>query len=203
MLIQAAADFHGKQQRYVAFLEETERYQPDVAVLAGDVDSSPHFHRLLGQLSMPVLVVQGNMDGPDIRKEVEKTEALFLHGTARSVGGLWFVGLGGSKPSAETFFVGESQEEKTVADVDMDVLVTHIPPKGSMDKTMLGMHIGSPWVRRLMEHKQPRLVICGHVHENPGQEWIGKTLVANCSVGRTGRCTLIDVGKKIQARRLE
>ncbi|HDS59466.1 MAG TPA: hypothetical protein ENN54_04150 [Thermoplasmatales archaeon] len=201
MLIQAAADFHGKQQRYAAFREEAERHGPDVAVLAGDVDDSPHFYRLLEQLTLPVLVVHGNMDHPDIRKRVEEKGGFFLHGRVHTLGGLRFAGLGGGKPSSEITEEGQPQEEKKVADVD--VLVTHVPPRGSLDKTMLGMHIGSPWVRRLVEQKKPRLVICGHVHEHPGHTTTGETVVVNCSVGRTGRCTLIDMDEKIQVRRLE
>ncbi|MDD5778559.1 MAG: metallophosphoesterase family protein [Candidatus Thermoplasmatota archaeon] len=203
MLIQAAADFHGKQQRYTAFREEAEHHSPHVAVLAGDVDDSPHFYRLLEQLSLPVLVVHGNMDHPGIRKRVEEKGGIFLHGTARTLGGLRFMGLGGGKPSSETVMEGQPHEEKRMADRDVDVLVTHVPPRGSLDKTMLGTHIGSPWVRRLVEQKKPRLVICGHVHEHPGHTTTGETVVVNCSVGRTGRCTLIDIDEKIQVRRLE
>ena len=46
-------------------------------------------------------------------------------------------------------------------------------------------------MRRLILEKQPRMLICGHIHEKPGWALIEKTLVVNCSMGRSGAGALI------------
>jgi Icc-related predicted phosphoesterase len=57
------------------------------------------------------------------------------------------------------------------------VLVVHSPPKGHVDG---GRHLGSEAILRAVEEKQPRLVVCGHIHESAGEEsQIGASRVLN------------------------
>ncbi|MCX7635777.1 MAG: hypothetical protein N2Z74_08545, partial [Syntrophales bacterium] len=73
------------------------------------------------------------------------------------------------------------------------VLVTHPPPHGVLDEVMGGIHTGSKRLRALIEEKQPRLLICGHIHERPGWAHIGRTVVVNASVGKSGAGALISL----------
>ena len=41
--------------------------------------------------------------------------------------------------------------------------------------------------------RQPRLFVCGHIHERPGRAVLGKTLVVNCSMGRSGAGAWIEM----------
>jgi len=66
------------------------------------------------------------------------------------------------------------------------VLVAHPPPYGTLDEGFGNLHAGSRGLRRLILDRQPRLFICGHIHERPGWAFLGKTLVVNCSMGRSG-----------------
>lgn len=72
-----------------------------------------------------------------------------------------------------------------------DVIVSHCPPYGVLDSAgyVLGRgeaHVGSRELLGLIDRQQPRLVICGHVHEQGGKEMqFGPTLVVN--VARTFR----------------
>ncbi len=65
---------------------------------------------------------------------------------------------------------------------DTDILLTHGPPYGVLDATKRGERVGCKdqleWIR---EH-QPRLVVCGHIHEGYGLAQIGNTLVVNASI---------------------
>ena len=48
----------------------------------------------------------------------------------------------------------------------------------------------------------PRVIICGHVHEDPGWEHLNDTLVVNCSVGHHGVGTIIDLKKGVQVEQI-
>lgn len=64
---------------------------------------------------------------------------------------------------------------------DTDVLVVHGPPFGYGDLTARGIRSGSPSLTKRLEEIQPKLVICGHIHETRGDYRIGASLVANVS----------------------
>jgi uncharacterized protein len=67
------------------------------------------------------------------------------------------------------------------------VLVVQSPPKGYVDGKR---HLGSEAVLRTIEEKQPRLVVCGHIHEAAGEEArVGATRVINA--GPDG--TIVDI----------
>jgi Icc-related predicted phosphoesterase len=62
-----------------------------------------------------------------------------------------------------------------------DILVVHGPPFGFGDLTVRGRRTGSPSLTRRIEEIQPKLVVCGHIHEGRGMYRLGKTLVVNVS----------------------
>lgn len=61
------------------------------------------------------------------------------------------------------------------------IMVAHTPPLGAGDILYNGEHCGSHSVRKWIEQIQPKLWLCGHIHENNSTSWIGKTLVLNCA----------------------
>ena len=65
---------------------------------------------------------------------------------------------------------------------DTDILVTHGPPYGVGDKTLDGDHAGCKYQRQWIEEHQPRLVVCGHIHEGHGIYSIGRTVVINAAI---------------------
>lgn len=55
----------------------------------------------------------------------------------------------------------------------VDIVLSHGPPKGILD----GPHRqGSPGLRSYIQREQPRLVVCGHVHEDGGKEQVYRSL---------------------------
>jgi len=115
------------------------------------------------------------MDGTlsELRDSVE-----FIDGRIMEHGGIKFMGIGNVFP--------ESVEEK------VDVVVSHVPPYRTKDRTFIGTHIGSKWLRAFMEERKPSYIICGHVHEDAGYEKFGESYIVNCSVGKRGMATLIE-----------
>ena len=73
------------------------------------------------------------------------------------------------------------------------ILVVHPPPRGVLDAVLGRFHVGSINLRHFIESVQPRLVICGHIHECAGIGAIGKTRVVNCSMSRNHNGALIDI----------
>jgi Icc-related predicted phosphoesterase len=63
-----------------------------------------------------------------------------------------------------------------------EILLTHGPPQGACDRNRDGNQVGCYHQRVMIERLQPRLVVCGHIHEGYGSTMIGETtLVANVS----------------------
>lgn len=86
--------------------------------------------------------------------------------------------------------------ERFLAKSRFDVLLTHIPPHGVLDtvdnpvvpKDWFGKKAGSKAIRKAVLKTKPRLVVCGHLHENAGAEKLGKSLVIN--LGEAGGSVL-------------
>ena len=65
--------------------------------------------------------------------------------------------------------------------VSADIIISHGPPFGVGDQTSRGDRCGSHSLLRHIEQYQPKLVLCGHIHEGYGSYKIGETLVVNCA----------------------
>jgi uncharacterized protein len=115
--------------------------------------------------------------------------ATVLHGQLASIDGVDFFGLGGGCPPTPfpwSFDVSEEDADALLADCPAGaVLISHSPPRGHVDQAF-GRHLGSAAVLRAVERAQPRLVVCGHIHQRWGEEsFVGSTRIAN--VGPGGR----------------
>jgi 3',5'-cyclic AMP phosphodiesterase CpdA len=64
----------------------------------------------------------------------------------------------------------------------LDVLVTHGPPHGILDRTWSGLHVGCEELRRAVETKRPRLHVFGHIHEAYGAQRLGGTELVNACI---------------------
>lgn len=64
---------------------------------------------------------------------------------------------------------------------DTDILITHGPPNGILDRTVKGKLAGCVDLRRHLKRIQPRLHVFGHIHEAYGTETHGKTTYINAS----------------------
>jgi hypothetical protein len=68
-----------------------------------------------------------------------------------------------------------------------------------------GKHYGSYLARKVILELKPILVICGHMHENPGIIKLGKTVVVNPGPANEGRAAVIKIDlerKKIKSVKL-
>jgi Icc-related predicted phosphoesterase len=63
-----------------------------------------------------------------------------------------------------------------------DILMTHGPAYGVLDRTTRGEKVGCRDLREAIERVQPKLFVCGHIHEAYGVEEHGATTFVNASV---------------------
>jgi hypothetical protein len=68
----------------------------------------------------------------------------------------------------------------------IDVLVTHGPPWGILDRTFSGALVGCEELLMAVERARPRLHVFGHIHEGAGTQREQATLFANASVCTVG-----------------
>jgi Icc-related predicted phosphoesterase len=81
----------------------------------------------------------------------------------------------------------------------LDILITHIPPQGYLDKVDFadapkhwqGKHGGSKTILNYIKKYQPEYVFCGHIHEAKGKAKIGETEVYN--VGFAGDYFILSI----------
>jgi Icc-related predicted phosphoesterase len=169
MRIVAIADTHGKHRKI------GDLPTGDVLVHAGDFtnfgsgrddfldwfENQPFRHRVL---------ILGNHEGGSLsgvskhrlESELEQRNPItYVGAQCKQVVGLWFGANAGR---------------------DLDVLVTHQPPKGVLDSTSDGKTVGSESVRQLCRDVEPSIHIFGHVHAGYGRREQGETMFVNCAL---------------------
>jgi Icc-related predicted phosphoesterase len=135
----------------------------------------------------PFLVVPGNNETEDALRSA--TAATVLHGEGDADRRLW--GLGAGVPTTPWDWSFDLSEEEAAERLegmpaDLDLLILHSPPYGHCDVSGQGEHLGSRAIADAIEVKQPRVAVCGHIHESWGAESrIGATQVIN--LGPEGR----------------
>ncbi len=168
----------------------------DVVVGAGDFGS---VRRGIGTcvdalkaIQKPTVLVPGNNESYDelVDACMDWPAATVLHGSSVEIHGLHFFGLGGGVPVTPfgdwSFDLTEEEAARMLSSCPEEcVLVSHSPPKGTVDKSSRGQSLGSTAVRDAITEKRPFLVVCGHIHESASQSGkIGRTPVVNA--GPTG-----------------
>jgi Icc-related predicted phosphoesterase len=162
----------------------------DVVIGAGDFasvhDRLTETVGALAAIATPTVLVPGNNETEDALRDAAAgwEAATVLHGEAVAIDGVTFFGLGAGIPVTPwdwSFDLDEQQAaERLAACPEGGVLVVHSPPKGHVDASSAGDHLGSAAILEAIELKQPRLAVCGHIHESWGQSSrIGATEVRN------------------------
>jgi len=137
--------------------------------------------RGLSSIDVPALVVPGNNETDEaLRAACEAWEsAIVLHGESVEVDGVVFFGIGAGIPTTPwdwSFDLTDREADKLLEGMpEGAVLLSHSPPKGHVDQGY-----GSEAVLDAVQEKKARAVLCGHIHEEWGQESrIGDAVVRN------------------------
>ena len=140
---------------------------------------------MLAGIEAPLVMVPGNNESFDELRAAAPEPATVLHGQSVEIGRLRVFGLGSGVPvtpfGAWSCDLSEQQAAAMLTAAEgADILVSHSPPKGIADVTSQGQSVGSTAVRDAIERVQPRLALCGHIHDCWGHEGtIGTARVVN------------------------
>jgi len=199
MRILAFSDLHCDLDQAARLTEMSA--EADIVIGAGDF-ASIHEHleetiNALSGITTPTVLVPGNNERLEDLEEaaVSWPTAVVLHGNSTEILGQTFYGLGGGIPVTPwswSYDVEEPEAEAMLEGLTGDaVLVLHSPPKNHCDEAGGGLHLGSPAIAAAIDRAQPKLAVCGHIHESWGERsTIGDTEVAN--LGPSG--TFFEVG---------
>jgi uncharacterized protein len=167
----------------------------DVIVGAGDFANARRgisaCIEILTAIKIPTVLVPGNNESyEELAVACSNWAAAYvLHGTSRTIAGVTFFGIGGGIPITPfgdwSYDFSEADAEQLLHDCPAGaVIVSHSPPKGSVDRSSSGRSLGSAAVRDAVVRVQPRLVVCGHIHGSAGQRTqIGNTPIINAGPG--------------------
>jgi Icc-related predicted phosphoesterase len=191
--ILAFSDLHRDLEQGAKLVEMSA--EADVVIGAGDFASVHEgLEETIGALAAiekPTVLVPGNNETADALREAAAgwSAATVLHGEGATIEGTEFFGLGAGIPVTPWEWSFDLDDEAATQMLtgcpEGAVLVLHSPPRDHCDSAADGTNFGSPALLRAIEEKQPRLAVCGHIHESWGCEsQVGRTQVRN--LGPTG-----------------
>ena len=188
MRILAFSDLHRDLDQAARLVEMSA--DADVVIGAGDFasvhDGLDETIGALAGIETPTVLVPGNNETEDALREAAAAwpAATVLHGEGTEIEGVEFFGLGAGIPITPwdwSFDLSDDAAAERLAGCPTGgVLVVHSPPQGHADTSSAGDHLGSVAILEAIEAKQPRLAVCGHIHESWGERSrIGETEVVN------------------------
>jgi Icc-related predicted phosphoesterase len=210
--ILALTDIHDKVSSLTSILDSVlKARQIDLITVSGDVSnfgSGEDVERVLHLIEMtgvPFCYILGNCDPIEFRNGVN-VGGKCLESKCGTFSGINIIGSGGATPTpfGTPFEVSEDEIVENVARSISEccgsgctgpvMLLIHNPPRGEVvDRLRTGLHTGSKKLRDLILQSSPLLVQCGHIHEAPGVERIGRSVVFNPGPVFRGRYALAEI----------
>lgn len=183
MIVDCIADLHG----YLPTLDGG-----DLLIIAGDLTASDKSHQyiefyqwLQKQEYRKKIIVPGNHDNYFQKcNEFSPSPfgdelATYLCDSGTEFDGLkiwgtpWTKTFPGMNPHCKAFTFDtedELMDKFQLIPHDTDILITHSPPYGILDKVIDGFSVGSPALYNWLKYvERPKLHVFGHIHEAYGQ----------------------------------
>ncbi len=119
-----------------------------------------------------------NREGPMFRNATYLEDEAFEYKDLRFYGTPWVPFL-----NSHAFYAGERvlREKWSQIPSDTDVLITHTPPFGILDRSSRGQDLGCVHLAERIAEIAPKIHCFGHVHANGGTRKFGKTTCINAS----------------------
>jgi Icc-related predicted phosphoesterase len=209
MRILAVADIHGAQYRLNLVLKNVATHTPDLVIICGDITQfgpGELATNFLNQIPIRTLAIPGNIDTFDVDQGINSSNATNLDKKQVIIQDVPFLGIGREIPSQlPDLPIDDDTTKKPLKKLmkTSSILVTHYPPYKFQDKIFIGTHGGSKELRSLIDIYKPRLVLCGHIHEDPGITTVGDTMVVNCSMGKRTEGALVEISDTLKVSILD
>ena len=187
----------------------------DLCIITGDithfgsVEEALSILKLLKSTAKKILFVPGNCDPKELLDyKMIDGEIINIHGRAVEISGYTFYGIGGSNVTPFRTPIEFSEEElrelisrASSVPAKKLVVITHAPPYKTLDKTFIGLHVGSKSLKHFLEEHRPILWVSGHIHESRGimryGDEHGETLIVNPGPLRKGYYAEARLGTEI------
>jgi len=210
MLILALSDIHGQAERLARIASGNEGV--DLVAIAGDLTDFGGAAELdavidaLGRLAEGTVTVAGNCDKRSARERLEE-RGISCEGRVVERGGALVAGAGGGMlRMGLTPYERHEEEIASSLQEAIDeagawegraplVALSHQPPRESGADLRRGSYTGSTELRAILELAQPVLWICGHIHESPCANELGRCLVVNPGPASSGCYALARVDR--------
>jgi len=210
MVIIALADIHANLTHLPQIADQLTA--ADLVLLAGDITQFGEWREAeaiiseIREYNRNVLAVPGNCDRSGVNDYLTEAGISIDHNCV-SAGEIRFIGMGGSLPYHGTgpnemlnndFTISLDAIQQLLPSDNKFVLVTHEPPADTAIDLSDGEHIGSRAVRGFIEKTQPLLAVCGHTHQSPGTDHIGRTTIINPGPFKDARYAYIELSDKVE-----
>lgn len=207
MKLAAISDIHSSLKMIRKLTESLENHDPDLVIIAGDIthfSGKTEARAILSAIPFRKVAIPGNCDPPEIIEVFESTNTIDIHGKWAEIGGLIFAGLGASNPPPfPTVFTYTEENMYLILDSvarGADIIVTHTPPYGILDRTIFGHRGGSKAIRKVVERYRPKLSVFGHIHESSGTERMEGTVFVNPGPLKNGNYAIIEFKDRIDVK---
>ncbi len=186
------ADVHCNMVNFRRLFSEIPYEEYDIVAMAGDLECDSSITDTLSVVEKPVFFVPGNMDDVGLVKLMDEI-GINIDGKIVDNSGYFFAGIGGLSTLSSLNTV-KNRITRDNIDSNKLIVLAHYPPRASIvDKVMGGFNAGLRELRDFIESYKPRAFLHGHIHESPGHEFIGRTLVVNSGPLKEGWYALVDV----------
>ncbi|MCE4618552.1 MAG: metallophosphoesterase family protein [Desulfurococcales archaeon] len=179
------SDVHCRSDKLEKALEQLDY---DLVTVSGDFECVDTARLFIEKARSPAVAVTGNLDNPGVSRLLREKNIL-IDGRVVEVSGLLIAGVGGMEVVGNLRMIKSRAPSRGV-----DILLTHHPPRGVLDKTFIGVNAGLEELWDLIKLLSPRFHLFGHIHESAGVivSEDGVVFVNPGPLAR-GNCALIDV----------
>ncbi len=192
MKIYAVADIHARKNRINKIKSVINIHSPDLLIIAGDISNYFFPSKTIDQLKdipIPIFCIRGNSDFKIMEKQIRKLEnGTLLDSTPMQMNNFQFLGINGTIPLP---FLSKLKwnEKQYFARLKHTInrhtiIVAHTPPRGICDKVAHRFSAGSFQFKNFIENHPPLFVLCGHIHEQTGVEYLNNTAIINCAMNK-------------------
>ena len=216
MKILFLTDIHGAFRKAGEIIKKE---SPDICILGGDltnvgtVKETENVVENFQQICPILYCLAGNMD---LRQHDDLYQRIGISLNARGIiieqVGIFGVSSAPISPLHTPYEITEEEISlrihegyKQVMHARKKILVSHAPPYGTkVDIIHSGYHVGSTAVRDFIEDHQPDIVICGHIHEGRGQDFIEDSWIVNCGTAKEGHYVILNIlGEEIEIKNFQ
>ncbi|MBD3228629.1 MAG: hypothetical protein GF329_10635 [Candidatus Lokiarchaeota archaeon] len=200
--IYAISDLHGNKRKFEFASTIIKQEKPDLILVCGDISHSSRAKRLEHMISFlnfdQIFFILGNMDGQEVETEV--SNAKNIHLKKEKFMGYIFYGIGGPTHVLANA-IDEAEATLKNSNRDKLVIICHVPPRNHNDRVYSGKNVGSKPLKNLIGKIQPKVVLCGHIHEDRGVSKLKNTPIIN--VGPEGFIIEINDDNNLTYRAIE